>query len=619
MVDATDRRQDVAAARERFLATGSAAKDGVAAVIAASWRRSAEAGVDAIRSQATFHSDLDISSRLVRCSRPIIDRLREATEDIPLSIALTDGKARLLARIDTSRSIGLMLDNVSFAPGYDYAEGGVGTNGVGTVFESGQPIQIAGPEHFHEHLQPFACSGAPIRDPLTGRIDGALDISCLTEHSNPLMHSMVRSAAREIERNLLIDRSPGHQAVFQTFVRTDARTRGAVMAVGGGAVMTNAVAQSLLTPVEQAMIQDHVRYLTSRQDRVGEDLELSNGKVVRIRGKRILVGNDAAGMVIEIALLAEASPTPGLTVSEQPIPAVAVHNGAPRSMPVLLTSSTPSGSMQSTSQSTLWNRACHDVESALASHRALLVMGEPGTGRFTLVEEIYRRLNPGGRCMVIQANDISRRSIADADADLALGPTTAPTLYIFRNIDELSAEGVRELHRHLSTVADSDRPVYSVATLTDANIEADLPFRDLLVHFQQAVTVPPLRHRSEDIPTVVAQVVDKIAGRRQSRVGAAALRVICRYDWPRNIAQLEEALAAALVRRPVGEIQPEDLPGYCHGSARRQLSGMEALERDAIVKALRDAHGNRLHAAAALGIARSSLYRKLRAFGISTV
>jgi transcriptional regulator of acetoin/glycerol metabolism len=46
---------------------------------------------------------------------------------------------------------------------------------------------------------------------------------------------------------------------------------------------------------------------------------------------------------------------------------------------------------------------------------------------------------------------------------------------------------------------------------------------------------------------------------------------------------------------------------------------MEALERDAIVNALRDAGGNRVQAAATLGIARSSLYRKLKSFGISTI
>ena len=62
---------------------------------------------------------------------------------------------------------------------------------------------------------------AGILPPLSGRIEGVLDISCLVEHSSPLMHSLVRSAAHDIERNLLLDRSQCQQALFETFVRAD--------------------------------------------------------------------------------------------------------------------------------------------------------------------------------------------------------------------------------------------------------------------------------------------------------------------------------------------------------------------------------------------------------------
>lgn len=615
-MNVADRRLQIAAARAGFLASGSADHRGtVPDIVAASWQRSLNAGVDASTAAAAYHDNLDVSSRLVRCSRPIIDRLSEETSDIPLSIALTDGKARLLTRVDTDCTIGMLLDNVSFAPGFDYGEGGVGTNGVGTAFESGQPIQIVGPEHFHDRLQPFACSGAPIRDPLTGRIEGVLDISCLSEHSSPLMHSLVRSAAHEIERNLLIDRSHFQQALFEAFMRVDGRTRGAVIAIGGSMVMANVVADAMLTAAERQGIHDHARFLLTRHERGVDEIQLSTGKIVRVRGTRVMVGADVAGIVVQVALVAdEAAPACGDVPTDCTVAAPAMDVGPVDLRPPDLM--TPS-MLSVSGRSPLWRRACNEIAEGLSKHRALLVMGETGTGKFSLVAEIYHRVNPGGRSLLIDAADIGAHPNDGAEA--YLDAPALPTLYIFRNIDELTTGGVERLNAFLMALIDSDSPVYVAATLSDANIDSDLPFRDLLVHFQQAVTVPPLRHRSEDLPTVVAEVLDKLANGRPTGVSPAAMRVICRYSWPRNITQLQEALSAALLRRPVGDLQPDDLPGYCHDTARRQLSGIEALERDAIVKALHDADGNRVQAAALLGIGRSSLYRKLKTFGITTI
>jgi transcriptional regulator of acetoin/glycerol metabolism len=556
-----------------------------------------------------------MSSRLVRCSQPIIERLSEETADIPLSIALTDGKARVLSRVDTSSTIGILLDNVSFAPGFDYAEGQVGTNGVGTVFESGQPIHIVGPEHFHEHLQPFACAGAPIRDPWSGRVEGVLDISCLTEHSSPLMHSLVRSAAQNIERNLLLDRSHSQQALFESFMRLDSRSKSAVIAMDGSVVMANALAQALFDAAEQRTIQEHARYLMVRSNRAVDQIELPGGKIVRLRAMRIAPSTEAAGIVVEVALTEDAPVT--LPATDDYTLAVQHPVRAHRDRMPLPKNVLDVRTLSSSGQSPAWTRACADIATALAEHQPLLVVGETGAGKFSLVAEIYHGVHHGGRSMLFDAADISPDSYPDAEQ--ALENTATPTLYIFRNIDALSTDGAERLSEFLLALADTDRPAYVAATLSDAKIDSELPFREVLVHFQRAVTVPPLRHRTEDFAIIVPRVLAKLSPRRDRKLSPAAMRVIARYSWPRNIAQLEEALRAALSKRPVGDIQPEDLPGYCHNSSRRQLSGLESIERDAIVKALHDARGNRVQAAQTLGIARSSLYRKLRSYGIGTI
>ncbi len=604
-----ERRSRIATARADFLRFGRAETKSVPGVVAASWQRSFSAGVDAATSQAAYQDDLDLTGRLMRSAAPVIARLSDEMSEMPLSIVLTDYRARILSRSETDRTIGTLLDKVSLAPGFSYAEGSVGTNGIGTVLESGQPLYIVGPEHFHEQLQPFACAGSPIRDPATGRVEGVLDISCLTEHSSPLMHSLVRSAAHDIERNLLVDRNECQQALFETFIRLDSRTRGALMAIGGSIVMGNAVAQNLFEPAEQRTIHEHARYLMVGQSNPVDQIELSSGKVVQIRGTRIMVGHDVAGIVVAVQIVSETASLPyralgrsdraGETqpASGEPAPAVAdlsVASGDGRSL--------------------LWHRACNGISEALRDDVALLVMGESGCGKRSLVADLYKSAVPNGRTLVFASSDLDVRRMRDAER--ALAETNESTLYLFTNIDKLSIDGVVGLNDFLVALAADDRPISIAATVSDADLDSGLPFRDLLPHFAKAVTVAPLRHRIEDLPLLVTHVIANVTGGRTATVSPAAMRVISRYPWPRNIRQLEEALTVALLTRPVGEIQAEDLPGYCHSGASRLLSVLESGERDMIVAALHEAEGNRVRAAAALGIARSSLYRKLKSFGI---
>ncbi|TFD54444.1 GAF domain-containing protein [Cryobacterium frigoriphilum] len=603
------KRLKIAAARADFLRFGRAETDAVPSVVAASWQRSFTAGVNAATAQAAFHADLDMSSRLMRCARPVIARLGDEMAQMPLSIVLTDNRARILSRSETDRTIARQLDDVSLAQGFNYAEGSVGTNGIGTVLESGQPLYIVGPEHFHEQLQPFACAGSPIRDPLTGRVEGVLDITCLSEFASPLMHSLVRSATHDIEHNLLADRSLRQQALFDTFVRVDARSRGAVMAVGGTMVMGNAAAQNLFDMTEQRTIHEHARYLMLGAGTAADHIELSTGRRVYLHGKRVVVGSDVAGIVLSVDIVAEA------------VAPVAAQGAAPSGWVQDPAPAGPAGAPGTPQRgpSLLGKRAVEGVSRALVAGTALLVVGEAGCGKLSLVSERYRLEVPEGRSVVVRCAGPDRANLTDARARLAparFGEARGTVLVIFTNIDRLDAVGVLELEAFFVELAASGSPVAMAATVSQDSVNADLPFQQLLAHFGQAVTVAPLRHRVEELPELVAGLLQALPPRRGATLSPAALRLVCRYSWPRNIRELRQALEFALLRRPVGEIQEDDLPGHCHSGAERLLTPLETGERDLIVSALHDANGNRVHAAAALGIARSSLYRKIKSFGI---
>jgi transcriptional regulator of acetoin/glycerol metabolism len=145
----------------------------------------------------------------------------------------------------------------------------------------------------------------------------------------------------------------------------------------------------------------------------------------------------------------------------------------------------------------------------------------------------------------------------------------------------------------------------------------EAPHDPLLALFRASASVPPLRHRSADVPALVRALLAELAPHREVRLDGEAMRLVVRYCWPGNVRQLRDALASALRLHPVGCIQAQDLPTYCSSVPRSSLRPVDEAERDAIVTALRSARGNRVAAATALGLARSTLYRKIRQYGIS--
>ncbi|MCZ2839275.1 sigma-54-dependent Fis family transcriptional regulator [Modestobacter sp. VKM Ac-2985] len=591
-----DELRQVADARAEFLERGVPGATGVRDLVAASWRRSRSAGVDAAAYRISYHEDVDLDSRLARSARPVIDRLAAEMVDVPVAIALSDAHARIVHRLDCSTAVGRQLDRVDFNAGFDFGEGGVGTNGIGTVFETGASVSVVGAEHFTEAFVRFACTGAPIVDPVSGRVEGVLDVSSLAETWTPLMHTLVRRAAVDIGRNLLLDRSQATRALFETFLRADARPRQAVMAVGDS-LTVNRRAQQLYSAAEQMTLHQHALFLMSRQDRVTDSVTLDSGRTVRLRATRILVGGEVAGIVL-------------LLDDEPSRPQSAVASPAGRARPVPGTDGPAPPVPAPGGRSPGWRAACAQVGAGLDRGDRLLVLGEPGTGRRTLVTELFGRLHPAGAVVVGEVDQVVGDGVPTAV------PGAAPTLVVLRHLDRIGPDTAERLPALLASLA---RGRYVVAaTLDDARTGADLPFQAVLREFTQAVRLPPLRHRTDDLPDVVARLLAELAPDRGVRLHPAASRLVERHPWPGNLVQLREALAAALQRRPVGELHPDDLPAWCRtGGSSHTLTPLEQAERDAIVTALEACQGNRVQAAAALGMARSSLYRKMRSYAIT--
>ena len=160
-------------------------------------------------------------------------------------------------------------------------------------------------------------------------------------------------------------------------------------------------------------------------------------------------------------------------------------------------------------------------------------------------------------------------------------------------------------------------PPLVVGCVDTPAVDATRPYGLLLRHFHEITRIPPLRYRLDEVGDIAWSILRRISPRRSLRLSLQVVRVLEGYAWPGNISELEDVLRYVAARKPLGEVQPPDLPSLCFKSQARRMSMLEAAQCDAIIQALYESNGNRYKAAAMLGIARSSLYRKIDAFGIS--
>jgi formate hydrogenlyase transcriptional activator len=160
-----------------------------------------------------------------------------------------------------------------------------------------------------------------------------------------------------------------------------------------------------------------------------------------------------------------------------------------------------------------------------------------------------------------------------------------------------------------------------LAQMVDAgHFRADLYYR--LKVFP--ITVPPLRHRPEDIPLLVRHFVRYYARQLHKRIDiipAEALEALTRYCWPGNVRQLQHVIERSVILSPgsvlhlqLAEVKPpaRDVPS--------QVRTLEEVEREHILKTLRDTHGvigGSKGAATRLGVKRTTLLYKMEKLGIS--
>jgi len=136
-----------------------------------------------------------------------------------------------------------------------------------------------------------------------------------------------------------------------------------------------------------------------------------------------------------------------------------------------------------------------------------------------------------------------------------------------------------------------------------------------------AINIPPLRERKEDTPLLAAHFLEKFArqmNRPPQRLAPETLDLLMRYDWPGNVRELENAIERALLMRREGDLKPEDFPFQLHPAGPAVATGqrLEDIEKAHIERVLAETRWNLSKAARILDIDRTTLYNKIRKYGL---
>ena len=175
--------------------------------VAASWERSAAAGVEIDRPEAPIaleSSDLRglrEAHPLARVFPMLDDALGQAVRDCGALMALADAEGNLLWVSGAPETL-RKAERIGFVEGSNWDERLAGTNAPGLALATGQPTTITRTEHFRYSVRTWSCVATPIFDPATTRLLGVLDVTGDDSIVVPQTLAMVRTAARLAESEL---------------------------------------------------------------------------------------------------------------------------------------------------------------------------------------------------------------------------------------------------------------------------------------------------------------------------------------------------------------------------------------------------------------------------------
>ncbi|MFI5426687.1 helix-turn-helix domain-containing protein [Aeromicrobium sp. UC242_57] len=450
------------------------------------------------------------------------------------------------------------------------AERLVGTSSVSTLV-SREPMFVEGPEHFARSWQHLVSAGTCLTHPVTRRVVGSLHLITDADDASPFALSWVSELGRETNRRAGHFASQVERVLMEAYLSENRDSRHAVVAINQQNIVTNAAAARLVGVEEQTVLWEHASRVVAGEQVEAGLLQVGRGLTLRVRSRPVMHGNEVVGVIMRLKRLA-----------------------GPRHMSNESSSLALPGLAGSGSK---WQSMCRQALGAGSAPLALV--GERGTGRAS----VARALSMGDTLAELDALTASKHP-ARWSRELSEAIDTAPSALLIRHVDELPEVVLAEVTGVIESLPAGTRLLVTSATWPGRGGPVDV----ILGRFVAVVNVPPVRDRLEDLPDLVKELTRRFVREHPHLDGVEwmsdALQALARMDWTGNVASLASVVDVTLAGSSTGYVGARDLPPEVMVRATgRRLTGLERIEAGAILQALREAGGNKFHAAEALGIA----------------
>ena len=580
--------------RERFFSSAEPEPPvSVRGAIAKSWQRSRLSGVQPDGFAPPYViPDTEPEHRLLRAARPVLQRLGEQLSGCSTAVVVADARAQIADRWVEHDQLERQLDRIMLATGFSYGEDHVGTNAIGTALEQGGSATVAGGEHFADVLQGMACAAAPVHDPRTGRVLGVIDVTAMHRDFSPLMLPLVLQAAANVEQRLVDEASVDERVLLARFLQAARRTRRPVVSMNDHVLIENPAAAELLDATDHAVLWEEVRRAREAPTTPDATLQIGPGGAITARLQPVVDGGRFVG---ELVVLDPQAPPRSSLRTRPGNPGAA--RSAPAHLPLLV------------GRSIAWAETVAKAAHYAQGRGRVLLEGHSGVGKLAVARAMHELRGGDGPFVVRDAADMATEGVAawtEHTVGVLAGP---PATVIIRHLELLDATAAQKLAQAIDRMADQSE-VWLAATInsTAGVLGARAP---LLDRFPNTMVVPPLRQRADDVPVLIEHLLGKRG------CAPEVLSALVAQQWRGNVRELRELLHFLCMEREGGApLRLTDLPPEYRLRRPRGLTLLEQAEFSAIGDALSACRGNKLHAAKRLGISRSSLYRKMGAFGI---